>query len=275
MNNTIAAHRYAQPLSDAANALLNDTMRTILARASCRQFSGRKVSDATLEALFAVAFSAPSKSDLQQVSVIHIGDRSLQRQIATNNSATHWIAEAPVFMVWCGDNRRMRRVSELRQHPFRNDHLDTFMNTAVDAAIAMQTFILAAESHGLGCCPISQVRDSIHTLSEQLKLPSYVFPVAALCLGWPAQTTSVSMRLPNQVTVHKNHYDDSQLLDTVKRYDRQRGQQDKTPDTAQRLTDHFGISEDYGWSEDHARQYALPMRTDFGAYIRKQGFNLN
>ena len=63
------------------------------------------------------------------------------------------VADAPVFMVWCGDNRRIRRLCEWREHAFANDHLDAFMNAAVDAAIAMQTFIIAAESVGLGCCP--------------------------------------------------------------------------------------------------------------------------
>ena len=31
----------------------------------------------------------------------------------------------------------------------------------------------------------------------------------------------------------------------------------------------------YGWSEDKARQYAEPQRTDFGAFIRAQGFKLD
>ena len=31
----------------------------------------------------------------------------------------------------------------------------------------------------------------------------------------------------------------------------------------------------YGWSEDKARQYAEPLRADFGAFVRKKGFNLD
>jgi nitroreductase/FMN reductase [NAD(P)H] len=31
----------------------------------------------------------------------------------------------------------------------------------------------------------------------------------------------------------------------------------------------------YGWSEDKARQYGVPQRTDFGAFVRGKGFKLD
>jgi nitroreductase/FMN reductase [NAD(P)H] len=37
----------------------------------------------------------------------------------------------------------------------------------------------------------------------------------------------------------------------------------------------FGQAEFYGWSEDKARQYAEPLRTDFGAFVRAKGFCLD
>jgi nitroreductase/FMN reductase [NAD(P)H] len=36
----------------------------------------------------------------------------------------------------------------------------------------------------------------------------------------------------------------------------------------------FGTSPTYGWSEDKARQYADPERADFGAFVRRIGFDL-
>jgi hypothetical protein len=38
---------------------------------------------------------------------------------------------------------------------------------------------------------------------------------------------------------------------------------------------HFGKPSLYGWSEDRARQVAVPERQDFGAFIRRQGFKLD
>ena len=149
------------------------------------------------------------------------------------------------------------------------------MNAAVDAGIALATFVVAAESAGLGCCPVSEVRNRVRDLSDLLALPRHVFPVAGLALGWPAEDGRVSQRLPNAVTVHQDRYDDTDLLEQVAAYDRRREAVAQTPPEAQRGVDRFGVSEDYGWSENRTRQYAEPARADFGAYVRAQGFCLD
>src|SRR3546814_6633852 len=78
-----------------------------------------------------------------------------------------WVGQGPVFMVWVGDSRRIRRICEMRGKPFANDHPDSFLNAAADCALAMQTFILSAEAAGLGCCTISAVRSEEHTSEVQ------------------------------------------------------------------------------------------------------------
>jgi nitroreductase/FMN reductase [NAD(P)H] len=252
----------------------NGTLGTILARRSRRDFKPDAVPEDLLNTLLAAAFSAPSKSDLQQACVIRVADRDKQRRIAEMKDSTRWAAEAPVLLVWCGDSRRIRRLAEWRGHAFANDHLDAFMNAAVDAGICMQTFIVAAESVGLGCCPVSEIRDHIEALSDELELPPHVFPVAGLALGWPRGDAGLSMRLPPTVTVHENRYDDSGLIDEVAAYDRRREARDRTPPASQRGVDEFGVAGDYGWSENRTRQYSKPARADFGSYIRRQGFSL-
>ena len=47
------------------------------------------------------------------------------------------------------------------------------------------------------------------------------------------------------------------------------------PYKTQRYADKFGQSADYGWSEDKARQYSVPERADFGAFVRRKGFKLD
>ena len=267
--------RFGLPLETGSAASSNKTLIDILGRRSCRLFENEPVPEELLQTLFAAAFSAPSKSDLQQSCVIRIGDRDKQRRIAALSPHTDWIANAPVFMVWCGDSRRIRRLSESRDHPFANDHLDAFMNAAVDAGIAMQTFIIAAESVGLGCCPISQIRDQIKPLSTELELPEWVFPVAGLCVGWPLGERPINLRLPLRTTIHSDRYDDSDLLEQVADYDRRREEIEQTAPEQQRMVNKFGISTEYGWSENRTRQYAVSARADFGQYIRDQGFDLS
>jgi nitroreductase/FMN reductase [NAD(P)H] len=270
----LITQRYGYPW-ESGGKTTSATITDILERRSCRDYMQKKIPEELIQTLLATAFSAPSKSDLQQSCVIRIQDPAKQDRIAAMSVDINWIANAPLFMVWCGDSRRIRRLGERRNHPFANDHLDAFMNAAVDAGIAMQTFILAAESAGLGCCPVSQVRDSIDALSAELELPEWVFPVAGLCVGWPARVKPVSLRLPLDVTVHLDRYNDKDMLEQVAAYDNRREKLENTPPEKQRRVDLFGISEDYGWSEDHTRQYAIPARADFGTYIRKQGFDLS
>ena len=47
------------------------------------------------------------------------------------------------------------------------------------------------------------------------------------------------------------------------------------PYKSQRFVDKFGEDPAYGWSEDKARQYSVPERADFGAFVRSKGFNLD
>ncbi len=274
INNLVRA-RFGQPTDTGSTVADNDTVATILARRSHRAYRTDAVPPDLLDTLFATAFSAPSKSDLQQACVVHVQDKSKQQRIADGSPGLHWIAQAPVFLVWCGDSRRIRRAADYRGHPFANDHLDAFMNAAVDAGICMQTFIIAAESYKLGCCPVSEVRNNIALLSQELQLPDYVFPVAGLCVGWPLQQNDISMRLPLTTTVKVDHYSDDKLLAEVDDYDRRRTAAEGKKDPGRQLyVEDYGVAAEYGWSEHRTRQYSRPARADFGRYIRKQGFDL-
>jgi len=239
---------------------------------SQRRYSGRPIEPRLLRLLLACALSAPSKSDLQQADIIHVADRAKLTAITALIPDMPWIADAPVFLVFCGNNRRIRQIGEWRDKPFVNDHLDHFMNAAVDAGIIMTTFIRAAEAVGLGCCPISAVRNHCAEVSQMLNLPDCVFPVAGLCVGYPVQMGRISARLPLEVTIHTNRFDETGIREKIDAYDKRR--HDLLPYRRQRNTAHYGQSPFYGWSEDKARQYGVPERKDFGAFIRKKGFSL-
>ena len=98
-----------------------------------RRYTEQPVPDALLDALLAAAQSAPTKSDLQQYSVVVMRDRARIKQIADWIGTMDWIATAPVFLVWCGDMRRNQRLCEQHGMPHANNNLDTFLNTELDA----------------------------------------------------------------------------------------------------------------------------------------------
>jgi len=263
--------RYGSPEFEVP--LASSTLQRMAERSSCRHFADKPVDDALIEMLCAVALASPSKSDLQQRDIVLVQEQSLRNDVNQLFGDDSWIAGAPVFLVFCGNNRRQRQLSGWREKPFPNDHLDAFFNASVDAAIALSAFVTGAESIGLGCCPVSEIRNHCDAISDKLQLPQHVFPVAGLAVGWPSQAAAISMRLPLSVTVHQNKYSETNLQDTVDSYDQRRSK--LQPCAQQRDVDRFGESQDYGWSEDKARQYAVPQRTDFGAFIRSKGFVLD
>ena len=249
-----------------------DELARMAEHRSHRRFDRRAVEPALLRLLFACAFSAPSKSDLQQADVIHVADRAKVKAIADSIPDMPWIADAPVFLVFLANNRRIRQIGGWRGKPFANDHLDHFLNAAVDAALVMMSFIRAAEAVGLGACPISHVRNHPHDLGRLLALPDWVFPVAGLCVGYPAEPGRITPRLPLEVSVHVDRFDESGAREKIEAYDRRRHA--LLPYRKQRYADRYASVEFYGWSEDKARQYSVPERADFGAFIRSKRFNL-
>jgi nitroreductase/FMN reductase [NAD(P)H] len=238
-----------------------------------RRFLPRVVEPALLRLLCACALSAPSKSDLQQADILIVRDQDKQRAIAALITDMPWIADAPAFLVFLANGRRLPAIAELRGKPFPNDHLDLFFNAAVDSALVLATFLRAAAAVGLGCCPISAIRDHARVISEMLALPERVVPAAGLCVGWPAERGHVTPRLGLEVTLHEDRYAAEGLAQQIDDYDRRRERQQ--PYRRQRAPERWGKAATYGWSEDKARQYAEPLRTDFGAFVRAKGFQLD
>ncbi len=249
-------------------------LRQVLMRRTQRRYSDRMVPDSLVRLLLAAAFSASSKSDYQQASVIWLRERGRRSQLAALFPDMPWIGAAPVFLVFLGDARRLDRIGELRGKPGDNGALEGFFSATVDAALALQTCILAAETQGLGACPISVLRNRIEAVAEILELPDKVFPVAGLCLGYPTQQGFISMRLPFEATLHVDRYDDAALAEAVDGYDRRRDARHSIKDR-QRDTDRFGVAEFYGWSEDKARQAATPEGAGFATWLKAHGFTLD
>jgi hypothetical protein len=83
------------------------------------------------------------------------------------------------------------------------------------------------------------------------------------------------MRLPLEVTLHINRYDDSRLGEAVGAYDVERDARYSIPRERQLESEIFGYASSYGWSEDKARQAARPEGHDFPAYLRTRGFTMD
>jgi nitroreductase/FMN reductase [NAD(P)H] len=267
------AERFGEPCAvDPALSGLDELARIARHRVH-RRFLSRSVAPELLRLLCACALSAPSKSDLQQADILLVRDKAKQGSIAALIPDMPWIAQAPAFLMFLANGRRLPQIAQMRGRPFPNDHLDLFFNAVADSAIVLATFMRAAAAVGLGCCPISAVRDQPRIVSELLGLPERVIPVAGLCVGWPAEAGHVTPRLGLDVTLHEDRYGQGELARQIEAYDHRRAA--LWPYRRQRAPERWGHAAFYGWSEDKARQYAEPLRGKFGEFVRAKGFRLD
>ena len=269
------ARRFGDGGPSGEGAEDNDLMRRVLSRKTVRRYSDKMPSEELLDLLVACALSASAKSDFQQASVLRVRDQEKRAAIGQLFPAMPWIAIAPVFFVFLGDARRLQRIGEMRGKPVQNGTLEGFFNASIDAALAMQTMVLCAESAGLGVCPISVIRNEVDKVAAILGLPDLVFPVAGLCLGYPQGEGHVSLRLPRKVTAHADRYDDSALGGGIDDYDHRRNALHAIPKDQQRANAEFGEVAFYGWSEDKARQAAKAEGAAFPPFLRAHGFSFD
>ena len=250
-----------------------DELARIAGHRTHRRYRDQPVDPALLRLICACALSAPSKSDLQQADILIVRDAGLRAAIAGLLPDMPFVGTAPAFLVFLANGRRLPRIAELRGKPFPNDHLDQFFNAVADTAIVLATFLRAAVAAGLGCCPISVIRDHAARVSELLELPPRVIPVAGMCVGWPSEQGGITARLNLDITLHEDRYREGDLAARIDAYDRRRDA--LWPYRQQRAPDKWGTAAFYGWSEDKARQYGVPQRADFGDFVRRKGFRLD
>ena len=148
------------------------------------------------------------------------------------------------------------------------------MNASIDAALAMQNFVVAAESMGLGTCPISMVRDRITEFTAILNLPNGVFPIAGLTLGWPDWEGAITYRLPPSIVINYETYNDTDLDASIGNYDDRSHQLKPIKPQSQRHTDRYGVLEKCTWSENVSRQLSVPERPNFADFLRSKGIEL-
>ena len=271
----LVADRYAEEIDlDFSKIQETETLKSILSRRSIRKFLNKPISKELLTLLLAAAQSAPSKSNLQQYSILVIQDQNIKNEISNLIGNTKWALTAPIFFLYLADIRRNIKITNNRGYEYKNNNVDTFMNGVIDAALSMQSTICASESLGLGVCPISMIRNIIEEVKVICKLPKGVFPIAGLAVGWPDQKSKVSIRLSQDIVIHFDKYDEKDLIQKINKYDETVFKKDPIPENKQRHVDLYGVAKKGTWSENISRQLSVPERSNFKKWLNENGFNL-
>jgi len=240
---------------------------------SVRHYKPEPVSREMVEMIVATAQRTSTSSNLQMFSVVATTDFEKRARLQEISGGQKHITQAPVFLTWIADLSRLERVCQRKGYEHQAGYVENFLLAAVDAAIAMQTAGLAAESLGLGFCYIGAIRNDPRAVIELLDLPRLTFPLCGMTLGKPVAPPKIRPRLPLDAVLHWDGYDPADEDTHLDRYDREmiatgiyEGRQ-VTPE------DPLPESE-YGWTDHTARRVSRLVRPHLREVLNEMGFDL-
>jgi len=187
----------------------NEVIASLLEHRSVRAYRPDALPTGTLETLIAAASSAATSSNMQWWSAIAVTDAAVKKELASIAGNQKHIEQCPLFIAWVADMARNQRISDAEKVTFEAmPWVETFMVACIDAALAAQNAVVAAESLGLGTVYIGAMRNDPARVAALLGLPQQAVVVFGLCVGYadPAAKAEVKPRLPQSTVLHHGRY---------------------------------------------------------------------
>lgn len=244
---------------------MKDILELMAGHRSIRKFTDRPVPYELLKELVGAAQCAATSHHVQAYSIIRVRDKSVRRQIADLAGPQVWVAQAPVFLVFCADLTRLAHACERHGIDSETGWAEQLLVAVTDTALLAQNLMLAAESKGLGGVFIGGIRNDLDTVCDLLEVPDLAFPLFGMCLGFPDDDPGIKPRLPVDTVLFDDKFPkrlpDQALADydrTIEAYYKQRAP--KLPDQA--------------WSMRMAKFTGQVIRPHMKSFLEKKGFIL-
>lgn len=188
---------------------VNPAVEPFLRHRSIRKFADRPVDDATVRGLIAAAQSAATSSNLQLWTAVTVQDPERREAIAMLCADQNQVRTCGVFLAFLADVYRLREAAQAQGESAEAlDFAEFYTMALVDAALAAERLVCAAEAMGLGICYIGALRNDPAGVAELLDLPDGTFGVFGLCVGWPAEPvrSEIKPRLRPEAVWHRERY---------------------------------------------------------------------
>lgn len=222
MNMSLLRARYGE--GDAPDQIaVNQVIHRLLSHRSVRHFLSDPLPAGTLETLVAAAQSAATSSNMQAWSVVAVETPERRARLAELAAKQSFIAAAPLFLCWLADLSRLERVGEANGRQLEGvAYLEAFIVALVDAALAAQNAVVAAESLGLGAVYVGALRNEPAAVAAELGLPPNSAAIFGLSVGHPdpARQAEVKPRLPQGAVLHRERYDAAEERLAIAQYDK-------------------------------------------------------
>jgi FMN reductase (NADPH)/FMN reductase [NAD(P)H] len=181
----------------AQERLLNSTLELLEKRRSIRLYDPTPLTQAEKDAILHAAMRAPTAGAMMLYTIIEVNDPLKKAALAESCDHQAFIAAAPYLLLFLADYQRWSdlyeaagcaaRAAELGLPP-RNPAEGDLMLAFMDALIAAQTAVIAAESLGIGSCYIGDIIENWETHQALFDLPRYTFPAVLICFGRASRT---------------------------------------------------------------------------------------
>lgn len=184
---------------------MTETIKLMKAHTSVRRFKEQEIPQADLDEILTAGQMASSWKNFQSYSVILV--RSQEKKDALYELVPQEaIRQSAAFLLFVGDLNRAEKGASLHTDSFQPQGVEGLLITSVDAALAGQNTLLAAESLGYGGVIIGLVRYKSEEVAALFNLPDYTYPVFGIALGVPDQQHEVKPRLPLNQVVFEEEY---------------------------------------------------------------------
>ena len=190
---------------------MNETIKSIKNRKSVRVYAQKDIGDMEKKAIIDAALQAPTAGNMTLYSIIDITDQELKDRLSVTCDNQPFIAKAPLLLVFCADFNRWMQIFEKYCDDVRKVSYGDFMLSTVDAVIAAQNAVVAAESLGIGSCYIGDITENYEIHKELLNLPDWVVPACMVCFGYPSEQQIARQKPPRfeaEDVVFNNRYED-------------------------------------------------------------------
>lgn len=185
-----------------------NAIETIMAHRSIRKYKSDPVSDNILDEILASASRAGTTGNMQVYSIVVSRDQKVKNALLPLHFGQKMIAEAPVVLTFCADFNRFNKWCNQRNANPGYDNFLSFVTASIDALLAAQNAVIAAEARGLGTCYLGTTTYMAGKIIEVLNLPKGVVPITTVVLGYPDENPGLTDRLPMRAIVHHEKYQD-------------------------------------------------------------------
>ena len=170
----------------------NPIIETMLNRKSIRHYKDESPSDEVIASIVRAGQQAPFASQLYSLL--------LSRNKEGNPFG------APLLFTICVDYHKLELIMAKRNWQLVTNDLSLLLFGIQDASLMAENMVIAAESLGLGSCFLGEVPYRAEEIVREYKLPSRVFPLVQLVIGYPAESPPPRPRYPMEFVLFEDEY---------------------------------------------------------------------